>query len=109
MPDALEEDIQNLERAIFEAGSVSKMLENNLTIEDLAIKATGDKKLKIVERNDLAKYECDCNKERVEKALIALGKEEIRKIINEDGKAELACQFCNKKYNFSKEELLKLI
>ena len=109
MPDATEEDIQNLEKAIFEAGSVSKMLENNLSIEDLAVKATGDKKLKIVERNDLAKYECNCSKERTEKAIIALGKDEIKKIIEEDGKLEMSCHFCNKKYNFTKEELLKLI
>lgn len=109
MPDATESDIENLEKAIFEAGSVSKILENNISIEDLAIKVTGDKKLKIVERNDLAKYECDCNKERMENALIALGKEEIKKIIEEDGKLEMACHFCNKKYQFSKEELLKLI
>ena len=109
MPDATEEDIQNLEKNIFEAGSVSKMLENNIDIEVLAVKVTGDKKLKIVERNDLAKYECDCSKERMEKALISLGKEEITKIIEEDRKLEMSCHFCNKKYNFSEEELLNLV
>ena len=109
MPDALDEDIQKLEKSIFEAGSVSRILENNLSIEDLAIKVTGDKKLRIVERNDLAKYECDCSKERTKKAIIALGKDEIKKIIEEDGKLEMSCHFCNKKYNFTKEELLKLI
>ena len=69
MPDAREEDIQNLEKAIYDAGSVSKMLENNLSIEELAKKATGDKKLEIIERNDFAKYECDCSKERMAEAL----------------------------------------
>lgn len=108
MPDAKDEDIQALEKSIFEAGSVSKMLENNMDIEVLAQKVTGDKKLKIVERNDLAKYECDCNKERMEKALISLGKEELNKIVEEDGKLEMQCHFCNKKYNFSKDELLKI-
>ena len=109
MPDVREEDLTALEKAIFEAGSVSKMLENNLDIEELARKVTGDKKLKIVERNDLAKYECDCNKGRMEKALVALGKEELQKMIEEDGGLEMSCHFCNKKYQFSKEELLKLI
>lgn len=109
MPDAKEEDIQALERAIFEAGSVSRMLENNLSIEDLAVKVTGDKKLKIVERNDLAKYECDCSKERMTKALVALGKHELQKIIEEDGELEMSCHFCNNKYHFSKEELLDII
>ncbi|MBR1540634.1 MAG: Hsp33 family molecular chaperone HslO [Clostridia bacterium] len=109
MPDVREEDLTALEKAIFEAGSVSKMLENNLDIEELARKVTGDKKLKIVERNDSAKYECDCNKGRMEKALVALGKEELQKMIEEDGGLEMSCHFCNKKYQFSKEELLKLI
>ncbi len=109
MPDAKQEDIFALERAIFEAGSVSKMLENNLSIEELAMKATGDKKLKIIERNDSPKYECDCNKDRMEKALITLGKDELQKIIDEDGGLETSCHFCNKKYQFSKEELLNLI
>jgi len=109
MPDATDEDISYLEKSIFEAGSVSKMLENNMNIEEIAIKVTGDKRLKIVERNENAKYQCDCNKERMEKALIALGKKELQKIIEEDGKLEMSCHFCNQKYNFEKEELLKLI
>lgn len=109
MPDAKEEDIQALEKNIFEAGSVSRMLENNIAIEELAVKVTGDKKLKIIERNDLAKYECDCSKERMEKALISLGEKELKKIIEEDGKLEMSCHFCNKKYNFNKEELENLL
>lgn len=109
MPDAKEEDIQALEKNIFEAGSVSRMLENNIGIEELAVKVTGDKKLKIIERNDLAKYECDCSKERMEKALISLGEKELKKIIEEDGKLEMSCHFCNKKYNFNKEELENLL
>ena len=108
MPDAKNEDILALEKSIFEAGSVSKMLENNLSIEQLASKATGDKKLKIIEMNGFAKYECDCSKERMAKALITLGKEELEKIIDEDGGIETSCHFCNKKYNFSKDELLNL-
>ena len=109
MPDAKEEDILKLEKSIFEAGSVSKMLENNITIEDLAIKVTGDKKIRIVERNDFPKYECNCNKERMANALITLGKDELQKIIDEDGGLETACHFCNKKYKFSEEELMELI
>ena len=109
MPDAKEEDILSLEKAIFEAGSVSRMLENNLTIEDLAVKVTGDKKLRVVERNDLLKYECDCSKERMSKALVTLDKKELQRIIDEDGGLETSCHFCNKKYQFSREEIFKLI
>lgn len=106
MPDAKKEDIINIEKSIFESGSVSRMLENNLSIEDIAKKATGDNKLRIIEINELAKYQCDCSKERMENALVALGKNELEKIIEEDGKIEMSCHFCNKKYNFSKDELI---
>ena len=108
MPDANDKDILNLEKNIFEAGSVSKMLEDNISIEKLSSKVTGDKNLKIVEINDFSKYECDCSKERMAKALVTLGKEELQKIIDEDGGLEISCHFCNKKYNFSKDELLNL-
>ena len=53
-------------------------------------------------------YLCDCNRDRVERSLISLGKETLTELIEEDGKAELVCDFCNKKYNFSKEELMEL-
>lgn len=109
MPDAKNEDIIALEKSIFEAGSVSKMLENDISIEDLAIKVTGDKKLKIVERNDFAKYECDCSKERMSKALLTLGKDELQDILNKDSGLETSCHFCNKKYKFTSEEIKNLI
>ena len=54
-------------------------------------------------------YECDCSKEHMKDALISIGKEEIKQIIEEDGKAEIVCHFCNKKYQFSKEELEKIV
>ena len=85
------------------------MLEKNISIEDLAAKVTGDKKLKIIERNDFVRYECDCSKERMEKALVTLGKEELENMIYEDGKIETTCHFCNKKYNFSENEIINLI
>ena len=109
MPDVKEEDIQGLEKSIYEAGSVSKMLENNLSIEELARKVTSDKYLKIMERNDMAKYACDCNKERMLEALMTIGKDELKKMIEEDGKVEMSCHFCNQKYQFSREELRKFI
>lgn len=105
MPDATSEDIMILEKSIYEAGAISKMLENNLSLEDIAAKVTGDKKIKVIERNDNPKYECDCNKERMKTAFITIGKDEIKNILEEDGQAEMVCNFCNKKYIFSKEEL----
>jgi molecular chaperone Hsp33 len=81
------------------------MLENNLELEEIACKITGDKKIKIIERNNNLKYSCNCSKERMKNAFITIGKEEIKKLLEEDGKAEIVCHFCNKKYEFSKEDL----
>ena len=55
------------------------------------------------------RYSCDCSRERMERALISLGRQELQSIIEEDGKAELVCHFCNKKYAFDKEALTELL
>ena len=109
MPDALDEDIILLEKSIFEAGAISKMLENNLSLEDIAKKVTQDVKIRVIERKNTPKYECNCSRERMQEAFMTIGKEEIEKIIREDGKAEIVCHFCNKKYNFNKKELEEMI
>lgn len=109
MPDATEEEISKIEKAVFEAGAISKMLDNNLSLEEIAKKVTGDKNIKVIQDNVEPKYECDCSKENMEKALEKIGKKELAEIIEEDGKAEIVCHFCNKKYNFSKEELEKIL
>ena len=109
MPDATEKEISKIEKAVFEAGAISKMLDNNLSLEEIAKKVTGDKNIKVIQDNVEPKYECDCSKENMEKALEKIGKKELAEIIEEDGKAEIVCHFCNKKYNFSKEELEKIL
>ena len=109
LPDATDEDISIVEKSIFEAGAISKMLDQNLTLEEIAQKVTGDKKIKILQDNIKPIYECDCSKESMLRALKSIGKNELKDIIEKDGKAELQCHFCNKKYEFSKEELINIL
>ena len=109
MPDATEEDIYNLEKNIFAAGAISKMLDQHLSLEDIAKKITGDENIKIIQDNIIPIYQCNCSKEKMEKGLMTIGKEEIEKLINEDGKAETVCHFCNSKYQFTKTELEKIL
>lgn len=109
MPDATEEEISKVEKGIFEAGAISKMLDNNLSLSEIAKKVTGDKNIKVIEDNKVPKYKCNCSKEKMAEALISIGKKELEDIIREDGKAELVCHFCNKKYNFTKEELEEIL
>lgn len=109
MPDATEEEISKIEQSIFKAGAISKMLDENLSLKEIAIKVTGDKDIKLIQDNIVPKYECDCSKENMAKALSSIGKADLQEIIEQDEKAELVCHFCNKKYNFSKEELCEIL
>ena len=109
MPDATEDELFILEQRIKEAKPISQMLAENMSLEDIAKDITGDVNLKMIEDNIKPEYKCNCSRERMEKALISVGKEELNKIIEEDKKAELVCHFCNKKYEFNEKELSKLI
>lgn len=109
MPDATNEEISQVEQAIFKAGAISKMLDNNLSLVDIAKKITGDENIQVIEENIMPIYECDCSKEHMTDGLATLDKTVLKEIIEEDGKAELTCHFCNKKYEFSKEELEEIL
>ena len=109
MPDATEEEISKVEQSIFKAGAISKMLDNNLTLKEIAQKITGDENVKIMDDSIEPVYECGCNKEKFADGLMTLGEEQLTELIEEDGKAEIQCQFCNQLYNFNKEELEKIL
>lgn len=109
MPDATENEISLIESAIEKAPSISEMLDQEKTLEEIAKIVTGDENIKLIEDNLIIGYRCDCSKEKFQKGLISLGKEEIENIIKEDGMAETKCHFCNKTYMFTTEELEKLI
>ena len=109
MPDATEEEISIVEQSIFQAGAISKMLDNNLSLKEIAQKVTGDKKVKVMDASIEPVYECGCSKEKFADGLMTLGTRQLTELIEEDGKAEIKCQFCNKLYNFNKEELEEIL
>ena len=109
MPDATEEEIGKVEQVIFKAGAMSKMLDSNMTLEEIAKKVTGDENIEILEDNIVPEYKCDCSKEHMKDALVSIGKKDLEEILKEDGKLEAMCHFCNKKYIFTKEELEEMI
>lgn len=109
MPDATNEDISNIEKAIFEAGAISKMLDKGLTLDEIAKKVTGDENIKEIDSSIEPIYKCNCNKEKFEKGLIALGKKELQDLIQNQEEIETVCHFCNKKYIFSKDEINELL
>ncbi len=109
MPDCGEEEITKIEDALKTAPNISAMLYDNKSLIEIAKIITGDENAQIIEDNLQIKYECGCSKDKIAGSLISIGKEEIQKIIDEDGKAEIVCHFCNKKYNFTKQELEELL
>lgn len=109
MPDATEEIITKLEENVSKIPSISQMLLEEMSLENIAKLVTGDEKVQIIEENIIPVYECDCSKEKFERGLISLGKDELKEILKTDEKIETTCQFCNKKYVFEKEYLEKII
>ena len=105
MPDATDEEISQIEQSIFKAGAISRMLDEKLSLLEIAKKVTGDNNIEVIEENITPIYECDCSKEHMAEALATLDKNVLKEMIEEDGKAELVCHFCNKKYDFTLEEL----
>ena len=108
MPDATDKEISKIEESLKEAKPISEMLDEGLTLEEIAKIVTGDENIEILEQDLDVTYKCNCSKEKIENGIISLGKEEISKIIEEDGKLEAECHFCHKKYNFSLEELKEI-
>ncbi len=110
MPDATEEDISKIEEALKKAKPVSQMLDEEKSLLEIVKEITGAEEEDIQRLEELKPtYHCNCSKEKMEKALIAIGREELENIIQKDKKAEMRCQFCNKTYTFSEEELKKLL
>ena len=109
MPDATEEDIVAIEKALESAPSISQMIDEGKSLEEIARTVTGDNDIMILAQELDMKYECDCSREKFERGLISIGKEELEKIINEDGKANIICNFCKEEYNFDKNDLEELL
>lgn len=109
MPDATEEDIVAIEKALEKAPSISQMIDENKSLEEIARTVTGDEDIMILAQELDMKYECDCSREKFERGLISIGKEELEKIIEEDGKANIVCNFCKEEYDFDKNDLEELL
>lgn len=107
MPFTSDEIIEKLEKRIAEIDSVTMMLERGLTPEGILEEILGDFGLEITDKIPAA-FVCDCSKERVSRALSTLSKKDIDDIINDGESIEVKCQFCNKAYEFSVEELKEL-
>ena len=108
LPGASDEVIDRLEERLGELPSITALLDAGKTPEEILSGLLGDFDLEILEKKPV-QFHCDCSRERVERAIVSIGKKEIREMIEEGKPIEAGCQFCNKKYSFSVEELEELL
>lgn len=104
LPGAGEDIITMVEGGIYAAGSVTELLKEDSDPESLLRRVMSDFELEILEKTPI-EYKCFCSRERMERALISLGPEELKALIDEQGDATLTCRFCDSTQYFSREEL----
>ncbi|MBE6986819.1 MAG: Hsp33 family molecular chaperone HslO [Ruminococcaceae bacterium] len=108
LPGATEETIEKLEQGIRRAGAVTPMLEQGMTPEDILGQVCGDLGIVFLETQEVS-YKCYCSRERVEGALISLGREELTQIMEEEKDFPVECQFCDTIYRFTPEDIQKIL
>ncbi len=108
MPFTSEEIISRLEEKLTKITSVTELLEEGKTPEELLESVLGELGLEITDRMPVS-FRCDCSRERVEKVLLSLGKKDLQEMIDEGKEVELHCHFCNRNYTFSVEEVERLM
>ena len=108
MPFAEEDVISKLEQNVQKINSVTNLLEEGHTPESLLKKVLEGFDVQINEKMD-TRFHCNCSKERVEKALISIGRKELNEMIQEGKPIEMNCHFCNTNYNFTVEELKEIL
>lgn len=108
LPGAPDETIDKLEAGIQRAGAVTPMLESGMTPEDILGQVCGDLGVVFLETVPVT-YKCYCTRDRVEQALISLGKQELAEIAQEGKTFPVECQFCDTVYQFTPEDIQNLL
>ncbi len=108
MPGCDEKSLSKLENSIQGMMSITEMLNQGMTAKNMIEYAMLGFDVEFLEDIEIG-YRCNCGRERMERAIISLGKQEIQDLIAEQGEAEIVCHFCNHAYQFSKEELTDLL
>ncbi len=108
MPGAGDEVIDRLEKKIAGLRSVTDLLEQGMLPEDILGELIGDFGLQITQKHEVS-FACNCSRERIEKALISIGSEDVTEMIEEGKPIEVGCQFCGKQYRFGVEDLRRIL
>lgn len=108
LPGAPDDIIDRLEAGVKKAGAVTPMLEQGMTPEDMLGQVCGDLGVVFLETTEVS-YKCYCSRERVEAALISLGRKELQEIADEGKSFPVECQFCDTVYSFTPEDIQILL
>ena len=108
LPGASDEIIDRLEAKLSGISSITSLLDAGKTPEEILTDILGEFGLEILKKIPV-QFHCDCERSRVEKAIISIGRKEIQDMIDEGKEIEVNCQFCNKHYKFSVDELGEML
>ncbi|HBR01962.1 MAG TPA: Hsp33 family molecular chaperone HslO [Ruminiclostridium sp.] len=108
LPDAREDSIEKVEKCISDLLPVTTLIHQGKTPEDLINLIFPDEDVEMFDTCPV-RYQCNCSRDRMERNLMSLGVKNLSEIAEEEKSAELQCHFCNKKYQFTGGELLKLL
>ncbi|WP_136607581.1 Hsp33 family molecular chaperone HslO [Paenibacillus dokdonensis] len=106
LPGLTDEEITLIEQAVGAMPPVTSLLDQGLELDEMLRRLLPD--VEILEQMDV-QFKCKCSRDRVEQTLVSLGKSELEQLIEEDGKAEVVCHFCNEAYTFEKDELQQIL
>lgn len=104
MPECDDKSLDMLDKSIGGIMTLTEMFERGMSPEEMIKYIMLGFDVEILETMDIG-YRCDCSKERMERAMISLGKEQITEILNDTGEAEVCCRFCDRKYKFDEADL----
>lgn len=104
LPNTEENTIRLIEERLQKMPSISSMIGQGVTPEQILQQLLGEENVSILERIPV-QFHCECSRERISNAIVSLGSGEIQDMIDTDGQAEAQCHFCNEKYHFSREDL----
>lgn len=107
LPTALDDTITAVERCIKDIEPVTTMLSGGKTPEEICRHVLSEFEIEVLDESE-PEYRCTCSRQRVENALIGTGIVSLEEMAQDDN-TEVCCQFCNKKYNFSSDDIKKLI
>lgn len=108
LPFIEDEDVEKLENTLKNLASVSEYFDNDKDVEEVARTIFKDFDIEILDKIPAA-FRCDCSYQRMERALVSLGRGELESILEEDEKIETVCHFCNSKYLFEGDRIREIL